>query len=57
MWRWSDVALWLTKHLGEELAIAEDEILAAFNAGLELRLHRRRLTRPDQAKLEALAGL
>ena len=57
LWRWSDVALWLTKHLGEELAIADEEILAAFNAGLELRHHRRRLTRSDQAKLEALAGL
>ena len=57
LWRWSDVALWLTKHLGEELAIADDEILAAFNAGLELRHLRRRLTRSDQAKLEALAGL
>ena len=57
LWRWSDVALWLTKHLGEELAVADDEILAAFNAGLELRHHRRRLERSDQAKLETLATL
>ena len=57
LWRWLDVALWLTKHLGEELAIEDDEILAAFNAGLELRHHRRRLERSDQAKLEALATL
>ena len=57
MWRWSDVAFWLTKHLGEELAIEDDEVLAAFNAGLELRHHRRRLERSDQAKLEALATL
>ena len=57
LWRWSDVTLWLTKHLGEELAVADDEILAAFNAGLELRHHKRRLERSDQAKLEALATL
>ena len=57
LWRWSDVAFWHTKHLGEKLASVDDEILAAFNAGLELRHHRRRLARPDQTKLEALAGL
>ena len=39
LWRWSDVAHWFTKHLGEELASADDEVLAAFNAGLELRHH------------------
>ena len=32
LWRWLDVALWLTKHLGEELAIADDEILAAYGS-------------------------
>ena len=57
LWRWSDAALWLTRSLGEELAVADDEILAAYNAGLELRHHRRRLACSDQAKLEALAGL
>ena len=57
LWRWSDVAHWLTKHLGEELATADDEVLAAFNASLELRHHKRRLTRPDQIRLDALAGL
>ena len=57
LWRWSDVARWLTKHLGEELATADDEVLAAFNAGLELRHHKRRLARPDRLKLEALAML
>jgi hypothetical protein len=57
LWRWSDVAHWLTKHLGEELDTAGDEVLAAFNAGLELRHHKRRLARPDRLKLEALAML
>ena len=57
LWRWSDVALWLARNLGEEQEVADDEILAAFNAGLELRHHRRRLARSDKAKLEALAGL
>ena len=56
LWRWSDVAHWLTKHLGTELAGADDEVVAAFNAGLEFRHHKRRLARPDQLKLEALAG-
>ena len=57
LWRWSDVAPWLTKHLGEELDTAGDEVLAAFNASLELRHHKRRLARPDRLKLEALAML
>ena len=57
LWRWSDVALWLTRNLGEELSDADDEILAAFNAGLELRHHRRRLSRSDHAKLDTLAEL
>ena len=56
LWHWSDVAHWLTKHLGTELAGADDEVVAAFNAGLEFRNHKRRLARPDQLKLEALAG-
>ena len=57
LWRWSDVALWLTRNLGEEMSDANDEILAALNAGLELRHHRRRLARCDHAKLDALAEL
>ena len=57
LWHWSEVALWLTRRLGEESAIVDDELLAAFNAGLELRHYRRRLGRSGQAKLEALAGL
>ena len=57
LWRWSDVAHWFTNRLGEDLADQDDEVLAAFNAGLELRHHRRRLAPPDQARLEVLAGL
>ena len=57
LWRWSDVAVWFTRHLSENLADADDEILAAFNAGLELRHHRRRLAPADQTRLAALAGL
>ena len=57
LWRWSDVARWFANHLGEDLVTEDDEVLAAFNAGLELRHHRRRLAAPDQARLEALAGL
>ena len=56
LWRWSDVALWFTRNLGEELSDANDEVLAAFNAGLEFRHHRRRLARSDQISLKALAG-
>ena len=57
LWRWSEVAHWCTNHLGEELDSQDNEVLAAFNACLELRHHRRRLAPPDQASLEALAGL
>ena len=57
LWRWSDVARWFTNRLVEELADQDDEVLAAFNAGLELRHHRRRLAPPGQARLEILAGL
>lgn len=57
LWRWSEVAHWCTNHLGEDLDGQDNEVLAAFNAGLELRHHRRRLAPPDQARLEALAGL
>ncbi len=56
LWRWSDVKHWLTQHLGEELATADDEILAAFNASLELRHYKRRLTRPGRIRLDALTG-
>ena len=57
LWRWSDVAVWFSRHLSENLADADDEVLAAFNAGLELRHHRRRLAPSDQTRLAALTGL
>ena len=57
LWRWSDVVVWSSRHLDENLADEDDEVLAAFNAGLELRHHRRRLAPPDRVKLDALASL
>ncbi len=56
LWRWSDVAHWLTKRLGTEWAGPDDEVVAAFNAGLEFRHHKRRLARPDQLKLETFTA-
>ena len=57
LWRWSDVGVWFEKHLDENLADEDGEVIAAFNAGLELRHYRRRLAPPDQARLQAPAGL
>ena len=57
LWRWSDVVVWFEKHLGENLTDEDDEVLAAFNAGLELRHHRRRLAPPDQERLDSFAGV
>jgi len=57
LWRWSDVTHWCTNYLREDLDSQDSDVLAAFNAGLEFRHHRRRLAPPDRAGLEALAGL
>ena len=50
LWRWSDVARWCMKHLGEDLANQGDEELAAFTAGPELRHDRRRRAPPESSQ-------
>ena len=51
LWRWSDVRRWIAAHLKKEAAPFDDDMLAAVNAGLELRRHGRR------TMLRELAGL
>ena len=46
LWRWSEVASWFKKHRGEVPAVADDELLAMYNAALEIR-HGRRLIEPS----------
>ena len=56
LWRWSDVAHWLTTRLGEA-DIQDDRFLSAINASLELRRHRDELAPANRHRLRALAGL
>lgn len=49
VWRWTDVAEWFEKELGEPLSVSEDaETIATFNGLLETRLHMRRLPREEE---------
>ena len=57
LWRWSDVERWLAAGLGEEPSSSDDHVLAAINASLEIRLHRRWLDADRRTSLRALAGL
>jgi hypothetical protein len=56
LWRWSDVESWLTLHFGGDLAQPDDHILAAINAGLELRHHGRYVSRYGRRELQDLVG-
>jgi len=56
LWRWSDVANWLTTQLGE-VTLPEDRAATTLNAGLELRRQRRKLTPTFRKTLRALADL
>ncbi len=57
LWRWSEVEGWLAASLGEEATAMEAHVLAAINAGLELRHHGHWLDAGRRASLRALAGL
>ena len=57
LWRWSEVEKWLTAHFGSEVARTDDHILAAINAGLELRHHGRYVSRTGRRELDALVGM
>jgi len=47
LWRWSDVAQWLTVALRQDTEELQDAtFIAALNAALELRAHRQRLSEP-----------
>ena len=46
LWRWSEVTRWLAISLGTESENRDDHVMAAINAGLELR-HHGRYVHPD----------
>jgi hypothetical protein len=49
VWRWSDVAEWFAKRLGEPIAQPEAaETIATFNGLLDARLHSRRLPHHEE---------
>ena len=56
LWRWSDVAQWLTTQLGEG-TLPDDCAAMAVNASLELRRQRRNLTPTGRKTLRVLAAL
>ena len=57
LWRWSEVKRWLAQHLREVTPSADDDVVTAVNASLELRHYGKR-THPDRrARLRVLAGL
>ena len=57
LWRWSDVERWIATYLGDVPASADDDVITALNASLELRRYGRRLDPHRQRTLRALAGL
>ena len=56
LWRWSDVANWLTTQLGEG-TVPDDRAATTVNASLELRRQRRNLTPTFRKTLRVLADL
>ncbi|MCY4600761.1 MAG: hypothetical protein OXF27_12685 [Acidobacteria bacterium] len=56
LWRWSDVANWLTTQLGEG-TLPDDRAATTVNASLELRRQRRKLTPTSRKTLRVLADL
>ncbi len=57
LWRNADVERWLRTHLGDSYESHEDHVLAAINAGLELRHHSPHLSTNRKADLRTLVGL
>ena len=57
LWRWSDVERWCVERLGEALPVAQDEVMAAFSAALELRHFRRALAPANPVTLRELVGM
>jgi len=56
LWRWSDVEGWLTGQFGDDLVQPDDHILAAINAGLELRHHGRYVSHAGRRELRSLVA-
>ena len=57
LWRWSDVERWCAEQLGEVLPIAQDEVMAAFSAALELRHFRCAMAPANPITLRELVGV
>ena len=58
-WRWSEVRDWFDTNYGAQIQEDRgyDEVVAAINAGLELRRWGRRVTPQQRARLNQLIGL
>ena len=57
LWRWSDVERWFTERLGEVLPLSQDEVVATFNAALELRHYRSALAPAKPITIRELVGM
>jgi hypothetical protein len=57
LWRWFEVEHWFTTYLGEQPSRTDDHVVAAINAGLELRYHGRYVDPSRRTQLRELAGL
>lgn len=56
-WRAGDVETWFRCNMGDQHESREDHVLAAINAGLELRHHAPYMTSDRRADLRLLVGL
>ena len=56
-WRTADVERWFRLHFGDRHESREDHVLAAINAGLELRCHASYMAGDRRADLRKLVGL
>lgn len=57
LWRWSEVERWFISYGGDPPVHADDHVVAAINAGLELRRHGRYIDPDHRTDLRRLAGL
>jgi hypothetical protein len=56
LWRWSEVERWLATELDVGAQPGDEHVLAAINAGLELRQHRRHVRAEERLDLRELVG-
>ena len=57
LWRWSEVERWFISYVGDQPVHTDDHVVAAINAGLELRRHGRYIHPDHRTGLRELAGL